>query len=126
MTFSPFNKSTTIQRVYIEKAIPTKPFCRFVFRVDFDRQCFTLTLDSGKNTQTIPLSDLKLSPKIIEQILKFSKIHDKSIERKLKDILKKSFHLFTKYQAVAIELSDAGELPQFFKMERNWLLLMDV
>ena len=102
--FSP-DVSATINRVYVEQAIQKKSLCRFVFRVDFNRQTYTLMLISERAEKTFYLKDLKLEAKHKKEILAMMKIHDRVLAKMLWSILEKAYHLFTSYGAVAVELN---------------------
>jgi succinyl-CoA synthetase beta subunit len=99
------NTSATIQRVYIERAVQKKSLCRFVFRVDFDYQTYTLTLVSEKQNKTFYLTDLKLTSDLKKTILKTMKINDTRIGRLLMDVLEKAYQVFLHYGAMAVELN---------------------
>ena len=101
----PADVPATIQRVYIEQAVQKKALCRFVFRVDFDRQTYTLTIVSDKGENTFFLTELKLTSAIKKEILKCMKINDRHIGRLLESVLEKAYHLFIHYGAVAVELN---------------------
>ncbi|MBR6231845.1 MAG: hypothetical protein IKQ99_01950 [Alphaproteobacteria bacterium] len=101
----PADVSSTIQRVYVEQAVQQKSLCRFVFRVDFDSQTYTLTIVSDKSSRTFYLDDLKLTSNIKKEIIKTLKISNYHIKRALESILDKAYHLFTYYGAVAVELN---------------------
>ena len=101
----PADVPATIQRVYIEQAVQKKALCRFVFRVDFDRQTYTLTIVSDKGENTFFLTELKLTSAIKKEILKCMKINDRRIGRLLEDVLEKAYRLFIYYGAVAVELN---------------------
>ena len=105
LTGFPADVPASIQRVYVEQAIYQKSLCRFVFRVDFNQQTYTLSLISPKTTSTFYLKDLKLSPKLKKAIFKAMKLNDRHICRALGDVLEKAYHLFTFYGAVAVELN---------------------
>ncbi|MGN0920000.1 MAG: ATP-grasp domain-containing protein [Alphaproteobacteria bacterium] len=95
----------TINRVYVERAIQRKSLCCFVFRVDFNKQTYTLTLFSEHAQKTFYLKDLKLEASHKKEILKMMKIHDRVVAKMLWEILEKAYHLFTFYGAVAVELN---------------------
>ena len=97
--------SSVINRVYVEQAIQKKSLCRFVFRVDFDHQTYTLTLISERAEKTFYLTDLKLSSKHKKEILSLMKIHDRTITKMLWDVLEKAYRIFIYYGAVAVELN---------------------
>ena len=101
----PADVPATIQRVYIEQAVQKKALCRFVFRVDFDRQTYTLTIVSDKGENTFFLTELKLTSAIKKEILKCMKINDRHIGRLLESVLEKAYRLFIHYGAVAVELN---------------------
>ncbi len=101
----PSNVPATITRVYVEQAIPKKSLCRFVFRVDFNQQTYTLTLVSDRGEKTYYLKNLKLESSCKKEILKIMRIHDSKIAKMLWDIVRKAFQLFTSYGAVAVELN---------------------
>ena len=105
LTGFPADISSTIQRVYVEQAVQKKSLCRFVYRVDFNRQTYTLTLVSEKAEKTFYLKELKLEPKYKKEILTLMKIRDRRIAKMLWDILGKAFQVFIKYGAVAVELN---------------------
>ena len=105
LTGFPPDVSATINRVYVEKAIQQKSLCRFVFRVDFDHQTYTLSLISPKTSSTYYLKDLQFSTKLKKEIFKAMKLNDHHICRSLGDILQKAYQLFTSYGAVAVELN---------------------
>lgn len=95
----------TITRVYVEQAIQNKSLCRFVFRVDFNTQSYTLTLISESAEKTFYLKNLKLEAKHKKEILSLMKIHEHSVAKRLWYILQKAYQLFTTYGAVAVELN---------------------
>ena len=97
--------SATIQRVYVEQAVQQKSLCRFVFRVDFDSQTYTLTIVSDRSSKIFSLSDLKLTVAVKKEVIKSLRINDYHIKRALGDILDRAFHLFIHYGAVAVELN---------------------
>lgn len=101
----PADVSSTIQRVYVEQAIRQKSLCRFVFRVDFDSQTYTLTIVSDKFSKTFFMNDLKLTKSIKKEVIKSLKINSHHIRRSLENILDKAYWLFTYYGAVAVELN---------------------
>ena len=105
LTGFPPDVPATIQRVYVEKAIQNKSLCRFVFRVDFDHQTYTLSLISPKTTSTFYLKDLQLSSKLKKKIFQAMKLNDPRVCRSLGDILQKAYQLFAYYGAVAVELN---------------------
>ena len=95
----------TITRVYVEQAVQNKSLCRFVFRVDFNTQSYTLTLVSERAERTFYLKNLKLEAKHKKEILSLMKIHEHSVAKRLWDILQKAYQVFTTYGAVAVELN---------------------
>ena len=101
----PANVSATIQRVYVEQAVQKNVLCRFVFRVDFERQVYTFTLVSDKGEVTIPLKELKFTSDIRKKVLDTMKVSDRHIGRLLSDVLEKAYHLFVDYGAMAVELN---------------------
>ena len=101
----PADVSSTIQRVYVEQAVQQKSLCRFVFRVDFDSQTYTLTIVSDKFSKTFFLDDLKLTSSVKKEVIKSLKINNHHIKRALENILDKAYWLFTHYGAVAVELN---------------------
>lgn len=105
LTGFPPDVSATIQRVYVEQALQKKSFCRFVFRVDFNQQTYTLTLISDRFEKTFYLKNLKLETQFKKEILSLMKIHERSLAKMLLDVLEKAYQLFTSYGAVAVELN---------------------
>ena len=101
----PVDTPATIQRVYVEQAIPERVLCRFVFRVDFDCQTYTLTIVSEKYEKTLYLKELKLTNEAKKEVLKAMKINDRAVGRLLIDVLEKAYQLFVRYGAMAIELN---------------------
>lgn len=101
----PPNVLASINRVYVEQAIQQKSLCRFVFRVDFENQTYTLSLISPKTTSTFYLKDLHLSSTLKKEIFKAMKLNDKRICYSLGNILQKAYQLFTFYGAMAVELN---------------------
>lgn len=95
----------TITRVYVEQALQKKSLCRFVFRVDFNQQTYTLTLVSEKAEKTFYLKDLNLAPKHKKEILTLMKIHNVGVAKMLWDVLRKAYQLFVDYGAMAVELN---------------------
>ena len=97
--------SAVISRVYVEQAIQRKSLCRFVFRVDFNRQTYTLTLVSEGAEKTFYLKDLKLETKYKKEIFTLMKIRDRAIAKMLWNVLEKAYQVFIHYGAMAIELN---------------------
>ena len=105
LTGFPPDVSATITRVYVEQAIQKKSLCRFVFRVDFDRQTYTLTLVSDRVEKTFYLKNLKLEAEYKKEILNLMKIRDRTLAKMLWNVLEKAYQVFIYYGAVAVELN---------------------
>ena len=98
--------SSTIQRLYVEQAIRIDVFCRLVFRVDFERLGLTFSIcQDDQEICTLPIDDMQLSKVFCQKVCRQLKITDLKIKKEFLSILDKSFKLFLKYGAMALELS---------------------
>ncbi len=98
--------SSTIQRLYIEKAISLDVFCRLVFRVDFERAGITFSITkNGTEILSLPITNMRLDKTFYQIVCSSLKINQSSVKKEFLSILNKSFQLFMDYGAMALELS---------------------
>ena len=101
-----------IQKVYVEQGVSVfKEVCRLVFRVNFEKQCQMLTAISPTGKSVSFVLKTGLSEDIIQKVLRVLCCKDDKMGKSLGLLLKKTYHLFRFYGAVAVELNPVVQLP---------------
>lgn len=102
------NPLFSVQKLYVEEGIENACVLgRLVFRVNFEKQCETLTIEiEGKKSVSFLLKD----GFELEKVKSIRSLLDKNVVPAVLELLEKAYRLFKFYGAVAVELSPIVQL----------------
>ena len=95
-----------VEKVYVEQMpLVQKVLGRFIFRVNFEKQCRLLHVENEQGQiEEFALDDI-VTDKVWQKASKMLSVTSKSISDKIVSVLKKAYKVFIHYGAVAVEIS---------------------